>query len=1028
MKKRLLSITLSICSLVCFAIAGIGVAFNRGGYDVAQAYEIVLDEGFELQTEYAYGETFTVPSAKIENVSANKFVVVSPTGAMYSTPTVSLTESGQYTVIWYATVNGKEVAAEKNFMVTKSAFTVTNGAKWGYLEDLERVSDDTTSGIKVTLVAESSFSYNRAIDLSDPNVPVAKIYPYQGILNLENAVDKIEPYQYNIEARNILVTLTDCYDPTNYVTIDLEWAANKDANRNYWNFRAGAVGQTAHGLRETVKEGYASCMVDDKEYTYMLAPGQGTTACNVTDDYGLTLYYDVELNRVYISHYRYASGQYTSYNKRLIADLANETIYPKNPFKGFKGTEVYLSISASNFILNSANLEIASLGGLEGGEMLSASMNDEKAPIIELPEALKKGGISIARYEQIEIPDALVYDISIPYGTTATKTVYYGYNPNSSNNVLQPLSNGKFTPNKTGVYTVIYSATDASGNVGTARVDLQCQNVANNKAVTLDVQSQVNASAGSYLDVPVCSVSGFYSDASAVKKYVQFEDEDKYLFTGDTFFLRGVGNYVITYEYDTPLKTYTATCTVTAAASDTITIDAPALPEYFIKGATYTLDTAYAYEYNGRTPTAYVATVSMSSDGGEYVEINSDAVVITANDTVKFKYQRGAETEYSDTIKVVDVGFGGELRMQKYFYSESTAVTSSASSQGLQYVTDGVAKEVTLKYVNTISFSWFAVEFMFLSGDGVKLPGSITFTLTDYYDRNNVVELSFVIGGGETRFFINGNQTASLEQSLLDVKTTLAYSEGGFRLGSKTYLYDKNFTSDRALLKIDIKGMTGVTCLNIRSLCDRKLTDATTDKAQPTISVDKIHTGYQPCNSVITITKATATDIVAPYVKSGLRLTVKNPDGTYAKSVDGVELNGTCSIDREYELKLDSIGFYTVLYEYTDQNGGTCAFAYSPIVRDEVVPVITVLGVKENEVVTAAWGATVKVASAIISDNASSVKDIRAYVSVMAPSGTFTTIQDGTFYAKEKGNYHVIYFCYDEVGNNTTFSYVVKVS
>ena len=1027
MKKRLLKIALSICSLVCFAVAGIGMAFNLGVSDDAEAYEIVLDDAGALQTEYGYGDLLTIPSGTIEGVRASRFVVSSPTGAMYSTPQITLSESGVYTVIWYATVGGKEVAAERTFTVLKSAFDTTGSAKWSYNEQLERVTDREVDGIKVQLTTDSSFTYNRPIDLTDSSQAFIKLYPYQGILNLENAVNKIEDYQFNIEARNIYLTLTDCYDPTNYVTIDLEWAANKDSNRTYWNFRAGAAGQVAHGIRGAWTQGsnYSACDVDGTAMVYMLAPGQGATACNVTDNYGIEFFYDTELNRVYTSHYRYASGAYTKYRDHTImADLQNADIYPKNPFKGFKGTEVYLTISAGNFILNAANLEIETLGGLSGADILNATMNDTKDPIIEVDESLTGDSLLLAKGEAVEIPDALVYDVSIPFGTLAKKTVYYAYDPNSSNNVVQTLSNGKLTPTKTGSYTIIYSATDGAGNTGTARVDLSCQTVSGNKAVTLNVPATVNASAGTTAQIPECTITGLYTDASKIKKYVKFEDEDEYLFDGDELFLSGVGNYVITYEYDTPFKSYTATSTIVAAPSDAATITVPTLPEYFIKGAEYTLDPAYACEYKAKKPTITTAETYMSSDGGAYVQIDSDAVTITANNTVKFKYVHGTETVYSDIISVVDVGFGGTLQLQKYFVTDSNAVTATATSSNIQYFVDGPTSDVTLKYANVLSYSMFAIDFTLTSTNGAKLPGAFTITLTDFYNRDNKVTLSLKNGG----FYINDEQKAAFETSLLDSKTTIASDEGGFKLGGKLYACDTVFTSDRALFQIDFENVTSDACLVIRFLCDRKMSDATTDKAQPFLTVAKTYTGYQPLNRVITVSTANAMDIIAPYVKSGLRLTVRKPNGSYATSLDGVVLNGTCSIDREYELKLDSIGFYSVLYEYSDQNGGSCAYAYSPIVRDETAPVLTVSGVKEGSTVSAVYGATVKVANYTVTDNVSSGEALFTTVCIMAPSGFFTQVTDGKFYAKEKGNYTVIYFCYDEAGNNTTFTYIVKVA
>ncbi len=1019
MSRKLLKFILLACSLACITVAGLGIVFNTGNAGRAGAYEITFEDEDELQSEYAYGELISVPTGSIEGVQTTRFVVIAPSGNMYESAKFTLTETGQYTVVWYATVGGQEVSAEKSFLVTQSAFTVTGGVEWAYTESLEKSSDK--DGIKLSLQPESSFRYNSAINLSDPDIPFAHVFPYHGITNIEEATTK-EEYKYHEEARNYLITLTDCYDPTNSVTIDLEW----QEGRTYWNFRAGAVGQTPHGLRSKLDNPDIQVTIDGTTYQYYFAPGQGSTSCNVMDNYGLKLYYDVAYNRVYITYCRYASNTYTVREKWFVADLVNETIYPNNPFKGFTTGEVYLTISAKNYVGNVANVDIASLGGLEGEEMLKVDMRDTKAPVIELPEALSEGSAFISLNEEIQVPDAIAWDLSLPYGTKANAKVYYAYNPDNPKNVSVGLVNGKFTPNKRGSYTIVYSATDTSGNVGTATVELQC---VDEQAVILTVEEQVAATAGEYVQVPECTVEGLYAGAKTLKTYVRFEDEEEVLLQSDELFLRGVGRYVFTYVFSTPFKTYTATSVITAAASDKVVIEDPVLPEYFIKGASYTLDTVQACEYKARKPIIADAKTYMSADGGEYVEVNSKAVAINADENVRFKYEYDGETKYSEIIKVVDVGLGGELSMADLFHSEEDVFTTSASSQGIRYVTNGTAKNATLKYVNVLALSSFSIDFSFLSeGTTYVAPASVTFSLVDYCDRNNVVTLSFAGSGDVTRFSLNGVQVATLERSLLDGRTTVTYNDG-FNIGGVRYAWTGSFASDRMLLWITMEGINGATCLNIRNLNDRKLTDAKTDRADPSLYVSKLNTGYQPMNRVITIVQASANDIVAPYLESGLRLTVRKPDGSFATSVDGVELNGTCAVDRAYDLKLDEVGIYAVLYEYYDQNGGYCSLGYSPIVKDEVGPVLVAIGVAEGEVVKASVGSTVTIAQCIVADETTDLSALTAWVSVFYPSGVVRAPQNGsTFYAGEKGNYTVLYCCYDEVGNYTTFAYVVQVS
>ncbi len=1022
MSKRLLKIAVIACFSVCFVVVGSLFALRAiNGSTSADAYEITLENNEELETEYACGELVSIPSGTIEGNTATRIVVVSPSGKAYETKRITLNEAGRYTVVWYANVGGREVSATKTFLALESVISTSGGATWEYRESLEK--DPEKSGITVSLEPQSEFRYNKAIDLTDLSVPFASLYPYHGITNVEEAATK-EEYKYNEEARNYIITLTDCYDPSNYVTIDLEWAED----RTYWNFRAGAVGQTAHGLRTRNDNLDTYVVVDGIRYQYYLAPGQGRTSCNKIDGYGLQLYYDVERNLVYITFCRYANNAYTVNERALVADLSNEKIYPNNPFKGFRTGEVYLSIEVKNYIANVANIDIASLGGVSGEEIAKVDMRDSKAPIIEVPESLSDDKAVAAIGEEIRVPDAMVYDLSLPIGTKADVSVYSSYDPSSNKNVSVGLKDGKFTPDKAGIYTVVYSAKDSSGNIATATALLKSVEGVDGKAVKLTAADRVDAEAGNYVLIPNCLVEGLYADANAIKTYLKFEDGEDVLCESDEVFLQGVGRYEVTFVYDTPFKSYTATSEIVAAASDKVDIVAPVLPEYFIKGARYTLDDVYAYEYKARTPDSVIATTYMSSDGGEYVEVDGKDVSVIADTKVRFKYECNGTAVYSDEIKVVNVGSSSDdtLSIKDYFRSEDNALTGTATSDGVKFVSDGIAKSATLNYVNVLALSSFSFDFTVL-GEGYKAPSAVTISLVDYYDRENVSALRFS-GNAETLVFsMNGEVKATLARAYTDSRITVSYNKG-ITLAGARYPLNATFASDRIILRVTLEGMDGEAAINVSSLCGRKLSDATSDNAKPVLFLSQTNTGYRPHNEIITIVRASASDIFAPYLESGLKLTVRKPNGAFATSVDGVLLDGTCPVDREYQLKLTDFGIYSILFTYEDQNGGYCTYGWSPIIKDETSPVIRVEGVDENKVYGAAFGSYVTVAEYSVSDNVSGADKILSYVSVIYPSGIMRTIENGgKFVTDERGTYTVLYFCCDETGNYSTFSYSVKV-
>ena len=484
-----------------------------------------------------------------------------------------------------------------------------------------------------------------------------------------------------------------------------------------------------------------------------------------------------------------------------------------------------------------------------------------------------------------------------------------------------------------------------------------------------------------------------------------------------------------------------STSVINALETDQVVLSSPILPDYFIKGAKYTIDPVLAYQYTAVPTDPVPAKTYMKADGGEYVEVDYKAVTINANSTVQFKYEYGTGLVESEVIKVVDVGFDtpGQLSIKDYFHTEQDVVTKSATTSYAEYETKGVPAQVELDYINPLTMSSFDFEFTLLSKNKAgtttyAAPRGITLTFTDYYDRSNVA--TFTLRGVPAGVYVDVNGVKKVgqlfERKFLDIKTYIKYSNGVLVMEGAEYDLGTTFSGDRILFSVTLETAENAeqeSCMRVSLLCDNKLSSATKDNTKPKLKIEELNTGYQSLNKVIRVSKAVASDILAPYVESGLTLTVKNPDGTYAVSEDGVALDGTCAVDRDYYLKLSQVGTYSVMYNYVDQNGNPQGYSYSPIVKDEQGPTITVNGKVENEVVSAKWGASVKVATYSVSDDISSADKIKSYINVIYPSSIMRTIQNGgSFYAEEKGKYRVVYFAYDEIGNVTMFTYYVQVA
>lgn len=1064
MQKRRFKWIAAACSLLLVASTGaaaVSEMWNK--IPVAGAYEVLLENETELQETYTLGGSLTIPAGSIEGVPASSYVVQYPSGKVSSASTIELTELGIYKITWYANVGGKMVSATRTFKVTQGAYTIDGAVEVEEMDYLEKHND--VSGIKLTFEPESTFYYNKAVDLNNAG-SFAHVYPFFGMKDLQKnlgeysnpeltSTDKKKmaaEFKYEEEARNYIITLTDCYDSSNTVTIDLEWMDGKIR----WNFSANPAGQKAHGLRGPLAEekiSETSIKVGEEYYRVDMAPSEGHINANIVDAHtvtagvgigttcaGFELRYDVETNGVYITYtkatvkYETKKESYTR-EEKLIADLDNTDIYPGNTFKGFTTGEVYLSFTAKTFTGNKAHMEISSIGGKTGSDIL-ADEPDTLVPQIQIDESMRTMK-KIALGEEITIPDATALDLNLPYGTIADVAVYHLYDPNKTNVRESLTADNKFKPTKLGAYTVVYTATDRNGNVGEATVTLQCQNGSNNKAIDMTVAETASAEAGSYWTIPAPSIKGLYTDRSAVKVSVTDADGKSVAVENNQVFLGGVMNYTVTYTYETPYKTYTVTTVVTATASDNVRFEKPVLPVYFIKGATYTLDNATAYTYTAKDATAMGANVSIiaiQADGTQQeIASNIKAVTIPACNTLKLKYEYNGVVEYSEEIQVLDVGYDGEFSIIDYFHDAKGVVTKAASTQAMQYVTNASATNATLEYINVLSLSKFKLDYTLnsqLNDVTYNAPGAVVLTLTDYYNRNNQVKLRITqTNAGGMKLELDGTQVGTSTQSFMDVKAMLSYQSGAFMISGMKCAWENNFTSDKILFKIELEKLTGPTSIRISSLSGKTFALNREGRTQPDIIVSNSNIGYHNYGEVITVVRPTISDIFSPYVESGLSVKVLDPTGTPVTSVDGVLLDGTCPVDREYQVKLTQEGAYSIQYVYKNQKNLENRFIGGPTVLNPNAPVLLVEGKTEGQQDKASLGDTITAAPYTVSDDDTTGKDLKHWCSVIYPSGVLKMIKSGaTFQATEKGTYVVFYSAYDSIGNTSTFTYTIKVS
>ena len=657
---------------------------------------------------------------------------------------------------------------------------------------------------------------------------------------------------------------------------------------------------------------------------------------------------------------------------------------------------------------------------------------DETPPVLTLHEGFN-GDVEhkVAVGESVTIPKAIATDEHLK--GEADVLVYYGYG--TEKQILINTQGDTFTPSKVGRYTLVYSAWDTFGNQTQEVVHISCGKVDGNVAAKLTATNTM-AEAGAWVGIPACTVSGLYEDDTLVKVYAQFEDE-KEAIENYSYFPKHVGTYQLVYELETPFATYTTTSELTASAAGNSQIGEYFLPQYFIKGYSYTLDDVDSYSYTKKDPVCAPAKTLISQDGGDYIEIDHKDFKITASSTVQFKFTCGEEEVETQKVKVIDVGVGSSLQVQKYFYDPSGKFTASATKTDVRYTLENGVGDYAFDFINVLSLSALNLEFTVPAQDKDTLQNynemdAVEIVVTDYYDRENQVVVRYENNGGTLNLSINGGKRTTITRSFTGTKSTFAYSNGAFldTTSSTEFAWKDSFTSDKVLLGVRLIGVEGGAGIAIARVGKQGLNEKTTNDAiAPTVYVANLQNGIKELGSIATLEAAQVTDVLSPYLEKKLGLAVTDPDGNFVTSVDGELLDGSCDVTVTHEIKLEKHGDYIVMYSYTDQSGNNMPIRYAINVPERIKPTITLKSAQPYEIVEASLNTKVRISEAEYSDDTTPTEQLRSYVYVSSPDYTTVTIgEDRYFNATKAGDYTVMYCCYDGEGNFTIVTYTVRVS
>lgn len=992
MNKAKRNLTLVILAALAAAfMAAFGFTVKNGSLEVLA--EAAVKDG-SLKSEYVVGEELDVSAARIlvgdAELTPDTAYVIAPDGVVSYGDKKILTLAGKYVLTLYKTEGGVKYKAETTFSANEKLFSVSSDKSSAeYLEQItmkDSASDEKLGGLHVKLSSGDTFNCSAPINLNDykGGKPFFNVYPYN--CNPKAGSDKLR------QAGTMVVKLTDCYDPSVYVTFSVYF------NTTGWlYYRAGASCQIETGLRKSA----STKVIVDGEVYYCYMRAEWGADGNRYSQYGIGMCYDVDTARV-----NFVNSKLNVF----VNDLDNPGIYEKdNRFSGFTTGEVFLSVYATEYIQEAFDIEITQIGDLTGEDFNGKIAPASGGATIKGLEKFENG-VYVEKGKAVTLPEAKIYastgikeeSVSVKYGGKTDVEV----------------TNGKFTPVAVGEYVVTYGATDYFGGVTEKAITF----IAANNVITLNADS-VPASVETcrtYV-LPEYAASSVNGETEVSIEAIINGESVAIDSATRTFVPLVAGDYTLRYTVKDLAGEYVKDFVVTSVASDNVTFSAPVFPDKFIKSATYALDGVTAFKFENGKPVAKTASVSVKYDDGDFTAVSDpDNFTVEAENSVTIKYVYGEATSREYTVGVVDTGLSNyEIDMAKYFVGNGE---SSAEEDG---VVLKATENASYKFINAISFASFNFGFK-IDGDYANFS-ALKIKLTDYYDESRTFTITYSASGERVNFNCADYDGFLPGVTFNGLDTYVSYRSNDFKIAEKNgisiSLGENIFPQDKVRIEISLTGVTAESHVTVVSINNQTFSSVSGDYIKPDIYVPVVDSGIKEKGSVMTVYAPVCTDVLSLVPGRGVKVSLYGDNGNLTDE-NGRELKNV-SLKENVKVTLSVAGEYTLSYRVTDGWGNEKVLNYTITVIDKTPPVVTIENNFNGKTATASYKSVITVKKYTVSAQSETQVLVMAY----APSGKFIVVgENGKFTASEKGVYRVCYHCYDKDFNQTTAYYFIKVS
>lgn len=1015
-----------LVAAVC-VFAGIGVGYIATPVADAAVIEYV---GTDIPQKAALNSSVSLPSSVTvsyngKNYTAKDGVVVDPSGKITPAGTFKLSQEGSYTIKYYFTEGKVKHTVKRDVSVYTSyyGFSADVGSTL-VKSSAENQLASGKDGVIIDLKQGDTFTYNKPVDLKNVDLEgLARVVEIDARLG---HFDDSGKYVAEVEAA--WVRLTDCYDPNLYVEFRLGRSPAYDGSM-FTGVRT--TYQTCHGLGQTYHHVPKQVTVDGKTYYFWSTSGDYASfgdIPNMTGKYttGLVWEYDYAQNRVYLS---VNNGE-----RKLLSDLDDTSLFTDGSlFTGFTTGEVFVSVYGDNYLNgDNARIELISVGGEEVYPIIDNEYTDTIAPAITVKaEKTTASGIYGAVGDTITVPEATVTDVNL--ASDIDVAVYRGYGTAYVSNVS--VENGKFVLADKDLYTILYTAKDAAGNIGKAIFTVSAVQGLEKRAIALDPVKPDSFTAGVETTLGYTvkqNLNGSVDDVN-VKISVTSENQNAEFESTTEFTPFYKGNYRVTYSYTDGITSYEKGFTIACNVdSSIVSIDKNVvLPETFIKGFEYSIDGVKAYNYVKGYPAEVPVTAYAVFDGGAKTKIDANKVQITGNNNVQFIFEaEGAEAVTTKTVSITDVSSGSKINGASLFTGNFTADEGSK----LTFISNVNSGNNSLKFINAVSGRNFSFEYKI--PEGKDKFSKLKLTLTD--SVNSAIKLTVeVLNNADAAYVsVNGGTAMVVDPKKLTfagATSTIAYSFASKKVtfGPATLDADVDFTSGKVYFTVEMLGINGSSAITISSVNNQRINkELNSDMFVPQIYfVDS--QGEYALGTVVKVYKAEFSDVLSGINAASKSFSIRANDGLPVKDADGNEIT-EFDYNEDYEILLDRITDFFAIYAVSDFAGNTASASSMISCVDTEAPTITLNNMNDGAVIRVKAGREINI-KFTVSDNISSAYNLTTYIHLYCNDmysyvSNFTDINgkdnpsdgvfDQTFTIDIRGTYTAQIHCYDEVKNH----------